>query len=73
MPLESLEMSVVLAPGSVDGITPPPQLFVRLSDSSLRLAFSDAGPRRARRRRRRALVLVPLTPVRMRAERSVLR
>ena len=70
MPLSSADITVALAVGSVDGMTPPPQLFARLSDRSLRLALSAAGPSAATRARSRAL---PLAPGRSFVERRVLR
>ena len=72
MPLTSFLSSVVLAAGRVEGIMPPPQLFVRLSESSFRLAFTEAGPSEARRARSPAFAL-PLGDPRILAARSTLR
>ncbi len=49
MPFASLDWTVVLTFLRVGGTTPPPQVRVRRSESSLRLAFVDAGPSAARR------------------------
>src|ERR1044072_2551240 len=60
MPLMSLDCTVVFTVLEVGVTTPPPQLRVRLSDRSLRLAFADAGRSAARRVARRARAGVPL-------------
>ncbi len=73
MPFASLERIVDLAIGSVDGITPPPQLFARLSESSFLEALSAAGPRAARRARSLALFFVPFALERIFVARNVLR
>ena len=73
MPFSSEERIVAFAIGSVDGMTPPPQLLARLSESSLRLAFSAAGPSAASLARSLALFFVPFALGRILVARSVLR
>ena len=73
MPLASLERIVVFGARSVDGMTPPPQAFARLSESSLRLDRSETGPSAARRARSRALVFLPFALERTFVARRVLR
>ncbi len=73
MPFASEERIVDFAIGSVDGMTPPPQLLARLSESSLRLAFSAAGPSAASFARSLALFFVPFAVGRIFVARSVLR
>src|SRR5436305_5731901 len=61
MPLTSLDMTDVFTVLFVGSTTPPPQLFVRLSESSLRLAAADAGPSAARRAASFARAALPFT------------
>ena len=70
MAFSSLATIVDFAIGSVDGTTPPPQRFARLSDRSFFDAFRAAGPSAASLARSLAL---PLAPGRIFAARSVLR
>jgi hypothetical protein len=73
IPFSSLESTVVVAWGSVDGTTPPPQAFARLSDSSFVDAFSEAGPRAASWWRSLRLAFAPFAVGLMRVACRVLR